>query len=75
MDDLTQDRKQAIEQARTILAEHFDCGLAIVSWEDEGTTYNMTLCFGNAYAVENMADRATEILELKADDDEEEIEA
>ena len=73
MAEMPKGRKEAIEKARDLLSEYFDCGLAIVSWEEEGTTYNMTLRFGNFYAVESLADQAGDILDLN--DGEEEVEA
>lgn len=82
------DRTQIIEQVRATLAEHFDCGLLIVSWESEGTTFHMETKHGNEYALRELARRAPELLwpveyddediewmadEDDDDDDEEEI--
>ena len=56
------DRTQIIEQVRANLAEHFDCGLLIVSWESEGTTFHMETKHGNEYALRELARRAPELL-------------
>jgi hypothetical protein len=69
------DRSDVLEQVRAILAENFDCGLAIVSWEEEGITCHMEVKFGNEYAVRQLARDADEILWPVEDEDEEEAEA
>jgi len=55
-------RKQAMAAVRKILVDNFDTGFAIASWEEGGTTYHMETKFGNHYAAENLAERASEIL-------------
>jgi hypothetical protein len=69
------DRSDVFAQVRQILAENFDCGLAIVSWEEQGTTCHMEIKFGNEYAVQTLARDADEILWPAEDEDEEEAEA
>ena len=74
------DREAVLLQVRQLLAEHFDCGICVVSWEDEGTTYDMDFKFGNSYAAKSLAREAEEILwpleeEEETEDDEEEEEA
>ena len=75
-----------MEQVRSLLAEHFDVGLFIVSWEDAGTTFHMESKYGNDYAVRELTRRAEELLwpaEFEDDDilwdddedDDEEVEA
>jgi hypothetical protein len=51
-----------MEQVRSLLAEHFDVGLFIVSWEDAGTTFHMESKYGNDYAVRELTRRAEELL-------------
>ena len=58
----TESRKAVLERIRKELVEQFDVGLAVVSWEEGGTTYHMDLKFGNQYAVEALADRTSDIL-------------
>jgi hypothetical protein len=67
-------RKEVLDRIRKQLVDQFDCGLAVVSWEESGTTYHMDLKFGNQYAVEALADRTSEILFPIEDDEEEEEE-
>jgi hypothetical protein len=70
------ERSDVFEQVRAILAENFDCGLAIVSWEEQGATCHMEIKFGNEYAVQTLARDADEILwPAEEDEDEEEAEA
>jgi hypothetical protein len=70
------DRSDVLAQVRQILAENFDCGLAIVSWEEQGVTCHMEIKFGNEYAVQTLARDADEILwPAEEDEDEEEAEA
>jgi hypothetical protein len=69
-----QSRKAVLERIRKELVDQFDCGLAVVSWEEGGTTYHMDLKFGNQYAVEALADRTSDILFPMEDDEEEEEE-
>jgi hypothetical protein len=60
-------------QVRQILAEHFEVGVCVVSWEDAGTTYDMDFKFGNSHAARALARDAEEILwPIEADDEEEE---
>ena len=35
------DREKILEQVRQTLAEHFDCGLVVTSWESGGETFHM----------------------------------
>lgn len=70
-----QSRKAVLERIRKELVDQFDCGLAVVSWEEGGTTYHMDLKFGNQYAVESLADKTSDILFPVEDDEEEEEEA
>lgn len=55
-------REKLLEQVRATLAEHFDIGLLIVSWESEGTTFHMETKHGNEYALRELARRAPELL-------------
>ena len=79
-------REKLLEQVRATLAEHFEVGMVIVSWESEGTTYHMETKHGNSYALRELARRAPELLwpddyeddEIlwdDDDDDDEEVEA
>lgn len=71
-------QEQAINDVRKTLSDHFDCGIVIVAWEEQGTTYHMETKFGNEYATQNLADRAAEFfndeeeIEIQLDEDEEE---
>lgn len=67
-------RKAVLERIRKELVDQFDVGLAVVSWEESGTTYHMDLKFGNQYAVEKLAERTSDIL-FPFDEEEEEEEA
>lgn len=75
-------REKLLEQVRATLAEHFEVGLLIVSWESEGTTYHMETKHGNDYALRELARRAPELLwpadyeddEIEWDDDEDDDE-
>ena len=75
-------REKLLEQVRATLAEHFEVGLLIVSWESEGTTYHMETKHGNYYALRELARRAPELLwpadyeddEIEWDDDEDDDE-
>lgn len=69
------DREAVMLQVRQILAEHFEVGVCVVSWEDAGTTYDMDFKFGNSHAARNLAREAEDILwplEEEEEDDEEE---
>ena len=72
------DREAVMTQVRQILAEHFEVGVCVVSWEDAGTTYDMDFKFGNSHAARALARDAEEILwpiEEEETEDEEEEEA
>ena len=69
-------REAVMLKVRQLLAEHFDVGVCVVSWEDEGTTYDMDFKFGNSHAARALAREAEEILwpikEEETEDEEEE---
>jgi phage-related baseplate assembly protein len=67
-------REKLLEQVRATLAEHFEVGLLIVSWEEEGTTFHMETKHGNDYALRELARRAPELLWPADYEDEDEIE-
>ena len=70
------DRSEILSQVRQILAEHFDCGHVIVSWESEGETFHMHTKHGNDYACRSLARDAESILwpfEEDEEEDEEEL--
>lgn len=69
------DRESIMLQVRQTLAEHFDCGVVIVSWEDSGETYHMEAKLGNDYACRSLAGDAEVILWPIDEDEEEEAEA
>lgn len=62
-------------QVRQILAEHFEVGVCVVSWEDAGTTYDMDFKFGNSHAARALARDAEEILWPIEEETDEEKEA
>ena len=67
------DREAVMLQVRDLLAEHFDVGIAVVSWEDGGETYYMDFKYGNDYAARALCREADEILwpyDDEEDDDE-----
>lgn len=67
------DREAIMTQVRQILAEHFEVGVCVVSWEDQGTTYDMDFKFGNSHAARALARDAEEILwPIEEETDEEE---
>lgn len=69
------DREAVMLQARALLAEHFDVGFCVVSWEDQGTTYYMDFKYGNDYAARALCREADDILwpyETENDEEEEE---
>jgi hypothetical protein len=68
------DREAVMLQARALLAEHFDVGIAVVSWEDGGETYFMDFKFGNDYAAKSLCREADDILWLYETEDDEEDE-
>ncbi len=55
-------REAVMLQVRQLLAEHFEVGVCVVSWEDSGTTYDMDFKFGNLHAARNLAREAEDIL-------------
>ena len=69
------DREAVMMQARALLAEHFAHGICVVSWEDEGTTFNMDFKFGNQFATKALAREAEDLLWPIEEEDEEEEEA
>ncbi len=73
---LPRDRSEILSQVRQILAEHFDCGIVIVSWEDGGETFHMHTKHGNEYACRSLAGDAEVILWPieEGEEDEEEVE-
>ena len=62
-----------LAEARKNLADQFDHGIMIVSWEEEGQTMYLETQFGNGFACEKLAERAVELL-FPDDEDEDEIE-
>ena len=69
------DREAVMLQVRDLLAEHFDVGIAVVSWEDGGETYYMDFKYGNDYAARALCREADEILwPYEPDEDEEDDE-
>ncbi len=56
------DRDAVFEQVRALLAENYDCGICLCSWEEQGTTYHAYLKFGNDYASEKLSEKAHEII-------------
>jgi hypothetical protein len=69
------DREAIMLQVRSLLAEHFDVGIAVVSWEDEGTTYYMDIKYGNDYAAKSLCREAEDMLwPYEPDEDEEDEE-
>jgi len=68
-------REAIMLQVRDLLAEHFDVGIALVSWEDGGDTFFMDFKFGNDYAARAITREAEEILwPYETEDDEEDDE-
>ena len=66
------DRSEILTHVRQILAEHFDCGFLIVSWEEIGVTYHMHGKHGNDYACRSLASDAEVILWPLEDEEDEE---
>ena len=66
------DREAIMLQVRDLLAEHFDVGIAVVSWEDGGETYYMDFKYGNDYAARALCREADEILWPYETEDEDE---
>lgn len=48
-------RYRALQQARSILAEHFDHGLILVTWEEKGKPMAEEARVGNIFAQEGLA--------------------
>ena len=69
------ERSDVMTEVRKILAENFDCGLAIVSWEEQGETCHMNIKFGHEYALHTLARDADEILWPQEEDEDEDEEA
>jgi hypothetical protein len=65
-------RSEILSQVRQLLAEHFDCGLCVVSWEEASETFHMHAKFGNDYACRSLANDAESILWPLEEDEEEE---
>jgi hypothetical protein len=68
------DREAVMLQARDLLSEHFSHGIAVVSWEDQGTTFYMDFKFGNDYACRSLCREAEDMLWPYENDDEEDDE-
>jgi hypothetical protein len=66
---------KSLAEAKRILSEHYDCGLAIVSWEQAGETMHGEFVFGNKFAVEGLASDSFNILFLDEEEEEEDEEA
>ena len=66
------DREAIMLQVRELLAEHFDVGVSVVSWEDEGETYYMEFKFGNDYAAKSLCREAEDMLWPYEEEEEEE---
>jgi hypothetical protein len=69
---LPKDREAIMLQVRELLAEHFDVGVSVVSWEDEGETYYMDFKFGNDYAAKSLCREAEDMLWPYEEEEEEE---
>jgi len=69
--NLLLNQSEILSQVRQTLAEHFDCGIVIVSWEQEGETYHMHAKHGNEYACKSLADEAECILWPEDEDEDE----
>lgn len=65
-------RAEVVERVERILAEHFDAGVGMVSWAEEGETQYLTLKFGNSFAVEGMSEQLPMCLDMRDEDEEEE---
>ena len=66
------DREAIMLQVRDLLAEHFDVGIAVVSWEDGGETYFMDFKFVHDYAARAITREAEDMLWPYEEEDEEE---
>jgi hypothetical protein len=69
---IPKEREEIMLQVRETLAEHFDVGVAVVSWEDEGETYYMDFKFGNDYAAKSLCMEAGDMLWPCEEEEEEE---
>jgi hypothetical protein len=69
---LPKDREAIMLQVRELLAEHFDVGVSVVSWEEEGETYYMDFKFGNDYAAKSLCREAEDMLWPYEEEEEEE---
>ena len=58
-----------LAEARKKLADQFDHGIIIVSWEEGGQTMYLESQFGNAFACEKLAERAIDLLFPDEDDE------
>jgi hypothetical protein len=65
-------RAEVVERIERILAEHFDAGVGMVSWAEEGETQYLTLKFGNSFAVEGMSEQLPLCLDMRGEEEEEE---
>ena len=65
-------RADVVERVERMLAEHFDAGVGMVSWAEDGETQYLTLKFGNSFAVEGMSEQLPMCLEMRGEDDDEE---
>jgi hypothetical protein len=72
MKKMEKSREAVMVEVRKLLSEHFDAGIAIVTWEHEGDTLHSELKFGNRYAIEGLLDQSSEIINPPQIDDEEE---
>jgi len=64
-------REEVLRQLQAQLAEHFDAGVGMVCWEEEGETRYLTMRFGNSFAVEAMVDQLGGCLESDTESEEE----
>ena len=66
-----EDRAEGVARVERILAEHFDVGVGMVSWAEEGETQYLTLKFGNSFAVEAMSEQLPMCLDMHGEDEDE----
>jgi hypothetical protein len=64
-------RAEVVERVERLLAEHFDAGVGMVSWAEEGETQYLTLKFGNSFAVEGMSEQLPMCLEVRGEGEDE----
>jgi predicted site-specific integrase-resolvase len=55
-------RISTMESAKIALSEMFDAGMAVVTYEEAGTTYHHSISFGNQYAVECLVNNVQDII-------------